>query len=129
MVNEPTHIFATTTTALKMPEKPEMEKTDALKDNPTEKPLSKAGPQPLDEKPERGATRGGVKFIALAMLLVVPCAYFCASQHAATISTDNKFLGATTVGTQVIFAPWTADCMGALAIECQYAVRLLLLPC
>ena len=90
MVNAPKHIFATTTTALKMPEKPEMEKTDALKDNPTEKPLSKAGPQPLNEKPERGATRGGVKFIALAMLLVVPCAYFCASQHAATISTDTK---------------------------------------
>ena len=33
------------------------------------------------------------------------------------------------VATQVVFAPWHADCVGTLALECQYVVRLLLLPC
>ena len=29
----------------------------------------------------------------------------------------------------VVFAPHNADCVGTFATECQYVVRLLLLPC
>ena len=47
----------------------------------------------------------------------------------ATISSGNKFDGAALVGTLVVFSPSYADCVGTLAIERQYVVRLLLLPC